>query len=317
MGLVLVTLVLAVAAGRALGGRLRRLEHLPYRGVPLLVGAVLALVAGSVLTLAGLPARPVYALGLVVAGGLALAFCRDSRAVHGVGLVAAGLLLNALMVLLNGGMPVSSAAAERAGVDARLAAADPRHVPVDSRTRLRPLADVIPAPLPFWPDVVSVGDVLVAAGLGQLVATGMLRRTVPPPGSPPAGAAAEALLAYRRRSDDPDPSGPRSGPEPPVPPVPPASVAPPSAPAGADVLAERRGPATDRRSVVPHPRPGNGATPAHGDEAGGPTGLNGVTGGNGGPVAGGPTGNVRLVPPAPRTPDSGDVPSPQRQDGRA
>jgi hypothetical protein len=50
---------------------------------------------------------------------------------------------------------------------------DRRHELEGPRTRLRPLGDVIPVPLPLRPEVVSPGDVLVAAGLGQLVVLGM------------------------------------------------------------------------------------------------------------------------------------------------
>jgi hypothetical protein len=70
---------------------------------------------------------------------------------------------------------------------ALLAGDDPRHVLLDDGTRLAWLADVVPVPLPLVPQVVSPGDVLVAAGLAQLVVVGMLaRRPLPAlPTSPP------------------------------------------------------------------------------------------------------------------------------------
>jgi hypothetical protein len=76
-------------------------------------------------------------------------------------------------------MPVSLAAAARAGVDTGPFAGDSdgRHVAADSDTRLRALGDVIPAPLPIHPEVLSPGDVLVAAGAGLLVFAGMRRRS--------------------------------------------------------------------------------------------------------------------------------------------
>jgi Family of unknown function (DUF5317) len=174
VGLVLVTLVLAVLLGWALGGRLSYLERLPYRSLPLLGGALAALLGGSMLALAGLPARPTQGAGLAIAAGLTLAFCLRSRAVAGLGLVSLGLLLNALAILANGGMPVSADAARRAGVDPQAAVDGARHLAAGPGTALRPLGDVIPVPLPLRPEVVSIGDLLGAAGMAQLVATAML-----------------------------------------------------------------------------------------------------------------------------------------------
>jgi hypothetical protein len=183
MGLVLVTLVLATLLSWALGGRLRNLERLPYRGLPLLGGALAVLLAGTLLALAGLPARPTQGAGLAVAAALTLLFCLRSRAVAGLGLVSVGLLLNAAVILANAGMPVSRDAAVRAGLDPVAAVADSRHLADGPGTRLRALGDVIPVPLPLRPEVASAGDLLGAAGMGQLVTTAMLagrrRRPVP------------------------------------------------------------------------------------------------------------------------------------------
>jgi hypothetical protein len=98
--------------------------------------------------------------------------------VRGTGLVAVGLLANALVVGLNGAMPVSDAALGRAGVSTQdiVSGEDPRHELAGQGTRLRSVGDVIPVALPLRPEVVSPGDVLVAAGLAQLVVVGMRRR---------------------------------------------------------------------------------------------------------------------------------------------
>jgi len=82
---------------------------------------------------------------------------------------------------------VSERAAGRAGVStaAVVGGLDPRHERETPATRLRLLGDVVPVPLPLRPEVVSPGDVLVAAGLGQLVLLGMgagRRRPAPVPG---------------------------------------------------------------------------------------------------------------------------------------
>lgn len=171
MSLVLVVLVAAVLLGRASGGTLERLGRLPLRDRRLVVLAVLVQLAG---TLVGGPAYPA---GLAVSAALALAFLARNRGTTGTGLVGLGLVANALVVGLNGAMPVSASAAGRAGVGIGplLAAEDPRHELVDTGTRLRLLSDVVPVPLPRFPQVVSPGDVLVAAGAAQLVVVGMRR----------------------------------------------------------------------------------------------------------------------------------------------
>jgi Family of unknown function (DUF5317) len=262
VGLVLVTLVLAVLVGWALGGRLSYLEQLPYRSLPLLGGALVALLGGTALALADLPARLTQGVGLALAAGLTLTFCLRSRAVAGLGLVSAGLLLNALVILANAGMPVSADAARRAGVDPQAAVDDSRHLPAGADTALRPLADVIPVPLPVRPEVVSIGDLLGAAGMAQLVATAMLLARTGSPSGGPAG----TPLPYRRRRPTPPPAHEPAGTEPPKPPVPARTQ--PAGP-GHVLIAERRGSMTVWRAAAraasgpPAPRLPNGDDGGH------------------------------------------------------
>ncbi len=165
-----VVLLAALVLGRLRGGRLARLGALPLRSRRLVLVALLVQAAGA---LAGGAAYPV---GLAVSALLALAFLGRNRGLPGGVLLALGLLLNAVVVGVNGAMPVSRHAAARAGlpdVDLVLLG-DPRHAPADAGTRLRPLGDVVPVPLPWRPEVVSPGDVAVAAGLGELVVLAML-----------------------------------------------------------------------------------------------------------------------------------------------
>jgi hypothetical protein len=170
VSLVLVVLAVALAVGWARGGSLDRLGSLPLRGRRLVVAALLVQLVGTVV------GGPFYPLGLALSAGLVVAFLARNRGIRGTGLVALGLLANALVVGLNGAMPVSADAAARAGVGVQdlLVGADARHEPAGPGTRLRRLGDVVPVPLPLRPEVVSPGDVLVAAGLGQLVTLGML-----------------------------------------------------------------------------------------------------------------------------------------------
>ncbi|MDP9434488.1 MAG: DUF5317 domain-containing protein, partial [Actinomycetota bacterium] len=169
MPLVLVVLLAALVVGRLAGGSLEGLGRLPLRAWPLVVVALLAQVAGA------RGGGAAYAVGLAVSALLVAAFLLRNRGLRGTGLVGLGVAANALVVGLNGAMPVSPAAAARAGVNLGpvLVGEDPRHELLDDATRLPLLADVVPVPLPGLPHVVSPGDVLVAAGLGQLVVLGM------------------------------------------------------------------------------------------------------------------------------------------------
>jgi Family of unknown function (DUF5317) len=169
VSLVLVVLVAALALGGACGGSLERLGALPLRTRRLVVLALLAQVAGALL------GGVAYPVGLGLGALLALAFLARNRGARGAGLVGLGVVANALVVGVNGAMPVSLEAGLRAGVTVQpvLLGQDPRHELLGEQTRLPLLADVVPVPLPLAPQVVSPGDVLVAAGLGQLVLLGM------------------------------------------------------------------------------------------------------------------------------------------------
>ncbi|MEO6204325.1 MAG: DUF5317 family protein [Mycobacteriales bacterium] len=123
-----------------------------------------------------------YPLGLALSALLVGAFLLHNRSVRGTGLVGLGLLANALVVGLNGAMPVSASASGRAGVSTQgiVAGTDPRHELSGPDTLLPWLGDVVPVPLPVSPQVLSPGDVLIAAGLAQLLVVAMTRRrTVP------------------------------------------------------------------------------------------------------------------------------------------
>jgi hypothetical protein len=164
-----IALLVALVLGWLTGGSLERL------GALALQARWLVWTAFAVQAVATVIGGPVYPVGLVVSAGLVIWFLARNRGVRGTGLVALGLLSNALVVSLNGAMPVSVDAAGRAGTTTQhiLSGDDPRHELADRSTRLRPLGDVIPVRAPWRPEVVSPGDVLIAAGLAQLVLIGM------------------------------------------------------------------------------------------------------------------------------------------------
>lgn len=169
MALVVLSLLAAVVVGWLRSGSLDRLGGLQLRSRRLLVLAFAAQLGGAVV------GGPFHPLGLAASGGLVVAFLLRNRGVRGTGLLALGLLTNALVVSANGAMPVSTSASGRAGVTTQpiLNGSDRRHEIADADTRLRWLGDVVPLPLPVRPEIVSPGDVLVAAGAAQLVVVGM------------------------------------------------------------------------------------------------------------------------------------------------
>lgn len=173
MGLVLLVVLGGLAIGVIRGGSLSGLSAVPLRSRRLVVVGVLAQVAGGLAAVLGSSAT--YEAGMVASAVVALLFCWRNLAVAGVPLLGLGLSLNALVVGLNGAMPVSATQAVRAGADVRPAAtgADPRHLLAGDRTRLSWLGDVVPVPLPLRSEVDSPGDVLVAAGLAEFVVVGM------------------------------------------------------------------------------------------------------------------------------------------------
>lgn len=177
VGLAVVVLVLAVGVAIALGGRWHRLATLHLTGRRFVVAAVVAQAGGAMVGVLGVgDPRRAYVIGLAVSAACALVFLARNRQVHGIALVTFGLVTNALVVAANGAMPVSIVAAYHARVPIAAIAAgtDARHDIAGVGTRLRWLGDVIPVPLPGRPEVVSPGDVLVAAGLAELVVLGMM-----------------------------------------------------------------------------------------------------------------------------------------------
>ena len=166
MLLVLLVLVLAAAAALATGGRLGRLAGNSLVGVHWLAAAAIGQLLGS---LFGGTAYPVGLLGSAVCIAV---FLRLNLRHPGVGLLALGFFSNALVVAVNGAMPVALDALTRAGVGDALVT-DPRHELSDAATRLPWLGDVVPVALPGFGQAVSPGDVLIAAGAGLLLYAGM------------------------------------------------------------------------------------------------------------------------------------------------
>lgn len=169
--MLLVLLVMTLAAGLALltGGTFTRLADNALTSLHWLGAAASCQLAGS---LAGGVFYPICLVASAVCMGV---FLRLNLLRPGVALLALGFGSNALVVALNGAMPVSLSTLTRAGLDGSPAqvAADPRHEVLGAHTVLPWLGDVVPVALPRLGQAVSPGDVLIAAGAGLLLYAGM------------------------------------------------------------------------------------------------------------------------------------------------
>ena len=185
MLLVLLVLPAAAVLAIATGGRPANLARLDLAGTRWLGLAVVAQLLGALL------GGTAYPLCLLVSAGLMAVFLTGNAHQPGVALLATGFIANALVVLLNGAMPVSPIALARAGIDTSVTelALDPRHEPSTDTTHLGWLGDTIPVALPGLGQAVSPGDILIAAGAALLLYTSLHTRPTPrteTPASPPA-----------------------------------------------------------------------------------------------------------------------------------
>jgi hypothetical protein len=176
VSLVVLVAVGAVVIALAAGGSWHGLSTLRLRQPWLVVVAIVAQAAGA--ELAAHASHDWYTAGLAFSAAAVLVFCVLNVRVAGLPLVTLGLALNALVVGLNAAMPVSIFSATRANVSITTIAdgSDPRHTIAGIGTTWRALGDTIPLPLPIAPEVLSPGDVLVAAGIGEMLVLTMRRR---------------------------------------------------------------------------------------------------------------------------------------------
>lgn len=184
-------LLFGVIAGWLLGGKLVNLGSLQLRGMYwfIALGALQVVMQYS-----QAPERKLlYTALIMLASFMGAVLLWVNHGLPGVRLVTIGLLLNIAVMVANGGrMPVSEEAAIKSGQGEHLpqlvANQSSRHLLLTDRTRLAFLGDVIPVPKPYpYPRVISVGDILIAIGVVQLITSGMKARhhclTVAIPGS--------------------------------------------------------------------------------------------------------------------------------------
>lgn len=172
-------LLVGLLIGWLRGGRLKRLGEQRWRGLELVVGAfVFQLFIPQIGRALGLGWRARFAL--LVASYLVLfvaVFLNRDRLDFRI--IGVGILLNFVVIVANGGMPVSLPMVERfTPVDLRYVVEHQSvlHIAMTTATKLRLLGDIVPFPVLLWRPkwmVVSVGDIILSAGVIWLVQAGM------------------------------------------------------------------------------------------------------------------------------------------------
>ncbi len=179
-------IVLALVTGALAGGGLPRLGQLKLRWIWILLLALGVRIGTVLLWQNGFGASFALGWGMVLAYSLIFAFLWVNWRVPGLQVAAVGIALNFLAVLLNGGrMPIWPAAFDAAGFTPDAIAGDPFHFLLPAGTTAEFVSrggifgDVVPIPLPFIRDVVSIGDMLLALGLFWTIVYTMTRPEAP------------------------------------------------------------------------------------------------------------------------------------------
>lgn len=163
---IVIFVALAIAVLR--GGRLVNLGDIELKAWWLLLLA-LGLQVGTRLLPKEDWAESVGVAMVLVSFVLLMGMVLLNRTKPGMWIVGLGVLMNFIVIALNGGMPVLAGAAE---VASGFTVSDPdfsgtfKHVPLDETSRLTFFADVIPLRLVGIGEVISLGDVFLALGLG-------------------------------------------------------------------------------------------------------------------------------------------------------
>lgn len=115
---------------------------------------------------------------VLVSFGLLLVLVLANRSKPGMWIAGVGVLMNFLVIAVNGGMPVLTGAAEVASgfsvVEPDLSGSF-KHVLLDESSRLTFFADVIPLRIGGIGEVISLGDIFLALGLGVFLESELRR----------------------------------------------------------------------------------------------------------------------------------------------
>ena len=175
-------ILLGLFLGLRSGGKLGNLATIQLRWVGLLFAAVIVRFGTEILLEAGIDVVNVLRLPLLTTGfGLLLTSLWVNRGYPGLGIAFVGILLNAIVIVVNlGYMPIWGPSLDAAGF-ASTDVSSAIHIVVDGAsaidflTRALFLGDVIPIPLPVVQNVASLGDVFLTVGLAFFLFAGVVR----------------------------------------------------------------------------------------------------------------------------------------------
>jgi len=175
-------IVLGLIVGLLAGGTFGNLATIRLRRTWLLVVAVVIRYAVEALLNAHIPIVETLRLPLLASAfAVLLVALWTNRTFPGLNLAFVGTLLNATVIVVNGGyMPIWEPSLIVAGyrpedITSAIHVILPAALDASFLLHLGPLADVIPVPLPFIQNVASVGDVFLAAGLAFFLFAAVLR----------------------------------------------------------------------------------------------------------------------------------------------
>lgn len=182
MIIALVLLSAGIAVGYLRHGSIRNLVDLQLRWSWLVLVGLALQVGGDMVSVFVYPRlrdSPLAIIILALSYGALVTFVFLNRKGLGTTLIAAGLISNVVVIIANRGMPVSLRATRTAGIDIKdYLSTALKHRVMGPGTRLRFLGDIIGVPLVR--NVVSIGDLVLGAGLFLLVVSAMQPRDIAP-----------------------------------------------------------------------------------------------------------------------------------------
>jgi hypothetical protein len=172
-----IVLFVALTISVLRGGRLVNLGDIELKAWWLLLVALgLQLGAGA---LPETTSGAAIGLGMVfLSYALLMLLVWFNRAKPGMWIAGLGVLMNFTVIAVNGGMPVLAGAAE---VASGFTVTEPdlsgsfKHILLDETSRLTFFADVIPLRLASLGEVISLGDIFLAVGLGAFLESELRR----------------------------------------------------------------------------------------------------------------------------------------------
>lgn len=171
----MVVLVIGLAIGRIRGGSMHNMAQARLRFVSFVFLALGLQLAGQFVPAS---VSGIAFLFIVVSYAAMFGFAGVNYRVPGMAFIALGALCNYVVILANGGMPISADAAARVGFHGRaaeqLVVRGKHFIAGRGEAKLEFLGDVIP----LWrqPSVASVGDLIIWAGMILLIQALMLPR---------------------------------------------------------------------------------------------------------------------------------------------